>query len=287
MKKTFMKKYKESKHLIIGAGLLGANTANYIKENKNNSKVFLVSRNFPHKDVLYDYFFKIDFSKDVDDFINNIEKVDYIYNYAANVGDFNFLKNYNGETDKKINKNINKINGKLFFPSTSRVYNNNKIEFPIKNNYGKEKYKEEQKIINRKETIIGRIFNVFGKFSNNYNIIPSLWKKIKEAKDEIFIYGNGKQKRTFLHIKDCCDAVDFLFKKEFYNKPIDIGNSEIFTIDEVVDILINMSGKKIKKIYEKNDDKKDNLIFNNDELQKLGWSPKYSFIEGLKETFNF
>ena len=53
-----MKKFKVNKHLIIGAGLLGANTANYIKETKNNSKVFLVSRNFPHKDVLYDYFLK-------------------------------------------------------------------------------------------------------------------------------------------------------------------------------------------------------------------------------------
>ena len=37
------------------------------------------------------------------------------YNYAANLGNFNFLKNYNGETDKKINKNINKNKWKIIF----------------------------------------------------------------------------------------------------------------------------------------------------------------------------
>src|SRR4030042_4403860 len=73
----------------------------------------------------------------------------------------------------------------------------------------------------------------------------ALCRKIVLAKDgeEIEIWGDGQQTRSFCYINDCLDGTFKLMESSF-NDPLNIGSDRLVTIDELADMIIKISGKK-------------------------------------------
>lgn len=104
----------------------------------------------------------------------------------------------------------------------------------------------------------------------------------------IEIWGDGEQTRSFLYIDDCVDAVRLLMQSDFED-PINIGSEEMVTINQLADIAIELSGKKIHKHYDTSKPQGVRGRNSNNDLirEKLGWSPKYTLRQGLEITYKW
>ncbi|MEM2179051.1 MAG: NAD-dependent epimerase/dehydratase family protein, partial [Candidatus Methanomethylicaceae archaeon] len=139
------------------------------------------------------------------------------------------------------------------------------------------------------KTICLRYFNVYGprqKTGEYAGVIPIFIQRIKNNKPPI-IYGDGKQTRDFVYVKDVVDAsIKALEKEEAVGEIFNIGSGEAITINQLAETLLKILGKeKLKPIYKKEriGDIK-NSYANIEKAKKiLGYKPKYTLIDGLKE----
>jgi nucleoside-diphosphate-sugar epimerase len=141
---------------------------------------------------------------------------------------------------------------------------------------------------------IARFHNIYGPegtYKGGREKAPaSISRKVIEAKDQITIWGDGQQTRSFLYIDDCIDAVRLLMESDF-QEPINIGSEEMVSINELWDLAIECSGKQIKKIHTEmpkgfmgvRGRNSDNTLIR----KVLNWEPKYSLKEGLTKTYNW
>ena len=113
-------------------------------------------------------------------------------------------------------------------------------------------------------------------------------ESIFHKKNEIEIWGNGNQIRSFLYIDDCIRGTDLLFKSKFRD-PINIGNDKHVTINKLVNILEKITGHKVKKKYDTTKPKGvDSRSSDNTLVKKvLNWSPQISTEKGMEKLFNF
>ena len=299
-------------HIIVGgSGFLGSNMATFLRTRKDNDVIIGVDKR-KKNNFCYDKFYVLDFSKieDVKILLNLLDSRDYyyIYNFGANIGNFNYLKTYNGEEDFLINRGAmdllhNLPNSTLFFPSSSQVYSKKQLsnkgdkgEPKPETPYGKEKlgielylFEYGKKYNREKDVKVARIFNVYGEFDDYIDpprVIPALCKKVLKENKEISILGNGKQRRSFIYIRDAFEAIDTFVNSDLGT--LEIGSSNIYTIDETVDMLLKISGKKLDKVYENKNDVVDDIICNNKDLiHNTRWGENYSFINGLTITYNY
>lgn len=139
---------------------------------------------------------------------------------------------------------------------------------------------------------IARFHNIFGPegtYQGGKEKAPAaICRKVSLSNGEIEIWGDGKQTRSFLYIDDCVDAVRLLMQSDFA-EPINIGSEEMVSIEDMANLVIQISGKWINKKY---DTTKPQGVrgrnSNNDLIRKvLNWEPKYSLKEGLIKTYNW
>ena len=146
------------------------------------------------------------------------------------------------------------------------------------------------------ETRIARYHNVYGEHGSwkdgREKAPAALARKFVESihkkKNQIEIWGNGKQIRSFLYIDDCIRGTNLLFKSN-YRHPINIGNNKHVTINELVAILEKITGHKVKKNYDRSKPKGVNSRSSDNTLVKkvLNWSPKISTEEGMARLFKY
>ena len=110
----------------------------------------------------------------------------------------------------------------------------------------------------------------------------------EKKKNEIEIWGNGRQIRSFLYIDDCIKGTDLLFRSNYRN-PINIGNDKHVTINELVSILEKITNHKVKRNYDKSKPKGvDSRSSNNNLVKKtLNWSPKIYTMVGMKKLYRY
>ena len=136
---------------------------------------------------------------------------------------------------------------------------------------------------------IARFHNIFGPFGDwqggREKAPAAICRKVIMGLDQIEIIGTGEQTRSFLYIDDCIDAVIQLTRSDV-DFPINIGSEEMVTINQLVDIACVFEDKKLEKIYISGPIGVSGRNSNNALIQKnLGWQPKYSLVQGLKETY--
>lgn len=117
----------------------------------------------------------------------------------------------------------------------------------------------------------------------------AMCRKVAEAKDggEIEIWGDGRQTRSFLYIDECLEGVRRLMDSNFTG-PVNIGSEEMVTINQLVEMAMEIGGKKLTVkhipgplgVRGRNSD--NNLI-----EQKLGWKPHFSLKNGLEITYTW
>jgi UDP-glucuronate decarboxylase len=143
----------------------------------------------------------------------------------------------------------------------------------------------------RLEIKIMRIFNTYGPrmHPNDGRVVSNFIMQALKNED-ITIYGDGVQTRSFCYVDDLIDGmVSFMDSDAGFTGPVNIGNPVEVTMLELAETVLRLVGSKSKLVYRPlpQDDPRQRKP-NIDLAQKeLGWQPKVSLEDGLKETINY
>ena len=231
---------------------------------------------------------------------------------GANMGGAGFV--FTGDNDAEILTNSLSINlnvlkqakeqdfkGTIFYSSSVCCYPD-EVEgkeadaYPANppSNYGWEKLTSERLYlayaknygINSRIARFHNTFGPYGTYEGGREKSPAaICRKVYQAKDEIEIWGDGKQLRPFIYIDDLLDGIEALMQSN-HTTPVNLGPSEGITINELVDKICNIAGKSLKKKYIDGPTGGQTRYANNDLAQKvLNWKPKRDLTEGLVKTY--
>ncbi len=151
---------------------------------------------------------------------------------------------------------------------------------------------EEYAQIFKQRIVLLRLFSLFG-FAQRRLLVWEIYRQIKNIKPDVTLYGTGEEFRDFLGIEDFSKGVRDLAKSyEFENQSgisrYNIARGESIRLKELVELMIRISGKEKKAVYEGNISKGDPQRWLSDQKllrNRLGeWKPK-SLEDSLKETF--
>jgi UDP-glucose 4-epimerase len=140
---------------------------------------------------------------------------------------------------------------------------------------------------------IARYHNIFGPqgtWTGGREKAPAaICRKVAMAcsGDEIEIWGDGEQTRSFLYIDECVEGTVRLLRSDFAG-PVNIGSEEMVTINQLVDLIADIAGKRIAKkhipgpqgVRGRNSDNR--LV-----REKLDWEPSRSLRAGLEPTYDW
>jgi nucleoside-diphosphate-sugar epimerase len=120
----------------------------------------------------------------------------------------------------------------------------------------------------------------------------AICRKVIEAKlsgnHDIEIWGDGEQTRSFMYIDDCLKGSQLVMHSDI-TEPINVGSSQLVTINELVDIAEEIAGIKLRRRYNLDAPKgvrgrnSDNTMI----LERLGWEPRIRLEEGLEKTYRW
>ncbi|PIX00295.1 MAG: dTDP-glucose 4,6-dehydratase, partial [Ignavibacteria bacterium CG_4_8_14_3_um_filter_37_9] len=142
------------------------------------------------------------------------------------------------------------------------------------------------------QTISLRYFNVFGPRQDPKSqyaaAIPIFVNNALQNK-EIIIYGDGKQTRDFIFVKDVVAANVLAATTENVNGTFNVACGSAISINQLVNLVLELTNSKSHIRYEKEraGDIKHSLASIEETKQQLGFQPKHDLLEGLKETINY
>jgi nucleoside-diphosphate-sugar epimerase len=245
-----------------------------------------------------------------------------VYNLAADMGGMGFIERNRVECLRSILINTHMIEAayragakRFFFSSSACAYNITLQQDPnvralkesdaypamAERGYGWEKlmseifcqeYWEERGL----ETHIARFHNVYGPHGTwdggREKAPAAICRKVIAAKDsgstEIPIWGDGTQTRSFMFIEDCVRGIDMIMHcAALIATPINLGSSELVSINRLVDLIEEIAGVKLRRTYDPAAPKgvagrnSDNTFIR----QTLGWEPDTPLREGLEKTY--
>ena len=318
-----MEKHKNI--LVVGAGgFIGGHLVKRLLSEGNN----IIACDIKPKEYWFQDFDNIENHYDVDmKDISNCRKlsknIDYVFNMACNMGGMGFIENNKAEcmqsvlinTNLLIASNENKIQ-RYFFSSSACAYNKTKQQdvfikglkeddaYPAdpEDGYGWEKLFSERMCRHFMEDYglevrVARYHNIYGPFGTydggREKAPAALCRKViqarKDNKDNIDVWGDGEQTRTFLYIDECIEGTLRLFESD-YSEPVNIGSDEQVSINQMIGIIEGISGGgELKKNYQLDKPKGVRGRSSNNDLVKkvLNWSYKMSLKEGLKKTYKW
>ena len=139
------------------------------------------------------------------------------------------------------------------------------------------------------DTKIVRIFNTYGPRMrlNDGRAVPAFMSQALRGED-VTIFGNGKQTRSFCYVSDLVDGIIRLMNSS-ENDPINIGNPHEMTIEDIAKKIIELSGSNSRLVYRPlpEDDPKVRQPDITRARTLLGWEPKVGLDEGLRRTLAY
>jgi GDP-D-mannose 3',5'-epimerase len=144
------------------------------------------------------------------------------------------------------------------------------------------------------DTRIVRFHNVYGPlgtYEGGREKAPAaISRKVALASDgdEIEIWGDGKQTRSFMYIDDCVEGLVRLMASD-YHEPLNLGLSTMITVDGLVDLAMGIAGKRLIKRYDltKPQGVRGRNSDNSRLFQVLGWEPSVPLEVGLEITYKW
>ena len=203
-------------------------------------------------------------------FDDNVNSVMHVLNFSSkhNIKKIIFASSasvYGDTKNLKINENF-KLNPRHFYAYTKYI--------------GEEMIKFYCKINSIKYTIM-RFFNIYGSKSSAV-IARFVAQKIQKKK--LTIYGNGKQKRDFLHVSDLCEAIFKSLKTRISeNKIYNLGSGEAKSINDIKNII---SKNNFVNLSKRNDDIEVSISNNTKIKKELKWKNKINIRDGINDLFN-
>ncbi len=245
-----------------------------------------------------------------------------VYNFAADMGGMGFIERFRVECLRSVLINTNLIEAayraganRYFYSSSACVYNTDLQQDPnvralkesdaypamAERGYGWEKlisemFCQEYWAERQMKTFIARFHNVYGPLGTwdggREKAPAAICRKVIEAKDqnqhEITIWGDGHQTRSFTFIEDCVYGIDRITHcDELIATPINLGSSELVSVNELVSIVEAIAGVQLERKYDPSAPRgvagrnSDNTFIQ----QVLGWEPGTPFREGMARTY--
>ena len=250
------------------------------------------------------------------------KNVDYIYNMACNMGGMGFIENNKAECMLSVLINTNMLRAclenkvkKYFFSSSACVYNGQKQKetfvpglkesdaYPAEpeDGYGWEKLFSERMCRHFTEdfgleTRVLRYHNVYGPlgtFDGGREKAPAaICRKIINAKlnneQEIEVWGDGNQTRSFMYIDDCIVGTKTIFDSEL-SEVFNLGSAEQVSINQMIEMIEKISSHTVQKKYLLDKPKgvrgrsSDNTLIK----KKIDWEPNITLYSGLEKTYKW
>jgi nucleoside-diphosphate-sugar epimerase len=251
-----------------------------------------------------------------------VRGVTLIYNLAADMGGMGFIENNKALCMLSVLINTHLMMAakdagaeRYFYASSACVYAADKQTDPNvtalkeedaypampEDGYGWEKLFSERMCRHFREdfgiaTRVARFHNVYGPhgtYDGGREKAPAaICRKVIEAKlsgsGEIEIWGNGKQTRSFMWIDDCVKGTQMIMAGDFVD-PLNLGSSELVSINQLVDIVEEIAGAKLKRRYNLSAPKGVNgRNSDNTLIEKVfGWEPSTRLRDGLEKTYRW
>ena len=111
---------------------------------------------------------------------------------------------------------------------------------------------------------------------------------VAEDGDDIEVWGDGEQTRSYCYIDDCVEGIYRLMHSD-HREPINLGQDRMISVNELVDIVANIAGKKIGKRYDltKPQGVRGRNSDNTRLREVLKWEPTISLEDGLNVTYRW
>jgi nucleoside-diphosphate-sugar epimerase len=247
-----------------------------------------------------------------------------VYNLAADMGGMGFIETHRIDCLRSILINTHLLEAawragaeRYFFSSSACAYNTELQKDPrvhalkesdaypamAERGYGWEKLMSEmlcQEYWAERgmKTHIARFHNVYGPYGTwdggREKAPAAICRKVIEAKDtgsdSIEIWGDGTQTRSFMYIDDCTLGIDRIMHEDrLIATPINLGSSELVSINQLVDLAERIGGVTLKRRY-KLDAPKGVAGRNSDNTMIrgiLGWEPSTPLAAGLEKTYRW
>jgi GDP-D-mannose 3', 5'-epimerase len=245
-----------------------------------------------------------------------------VFNLAADMGGMGFIENNKAACMLSVLINTHLLMAsrdcgidRFFYASSACVYNADKQTDPAnpglresdaypamaEDGYGWEKLFSERMCRHFSEdfgliTRVARFHNVYGPYGTydggREKAPAAICRKVIEAgltgKKELVIWGDGLQTRSFMFIDDCIKGIYDIMNSNI-DEPINLGSSEMVSINGLVDIVEEIAGYKLKRIYDPDAPKgvrgrnSENTLIR----KYLGWEPSIPLREGMKKTYDW
>ena len=245
-----------------------------------------------------------------------------VYNFAANMGGMGFIELNKGLCMLSVLINTHLLQAavkygvkRYFYASSACVYNADRqktFEAPSlreedaypaqpEDGYGWEKLFSERMCRHFTEdfslyTRVARFHNVYGPWGTwnggREKAPAAICRKVIAAKvsgkHEIEIWGTGNQTRSFMFIDDCTKGIEMIMDSNIL-EPINLGSSEAVTVNQLVDIVEEIAGVKLKRNYDLrapkgvNGRNSDNTLIQ----RYLNWEPKTPLRVGMEKTYRW
>lgn len=245
-----------------------------------------------------------------------------VFNLAADMGGMGFIENNKAACMLSVLINTHLLMAakdcgidRYFYASSACVYNGEKQTDPdnpglkesdaypalAEDGYGWEKLFSERMCRHFREDFgltcrVARFHNVYGPhgtYDGGREKAPAaMCRKVIEASvtgnKEIVIWGDGHQTRSFMYIDDCIKGIQDIMYSQI-EEPINLGSSEMVSINQLVDMVEDIAGIKLDRKYDPDAPKgvrgrnSDNTL-----IQKyLGWEPSIPLKKGMKKTYEW
>lgn len=243
-----------------------------------------------------------------------------VFNLAANMGGMGFIEKNKALCMLSVLINTHLLQSaikydvkRFFYASSACVYNGDKqrdVNSPAlkeedaypalaEDGYGWEKLFSERMCRHFREdfglyTRVARFHNVYGPngtWDGGREKAPAaICRKVLESKfsgkHDITIWGKGDQTRSFMYIDDCVKGIQMIMDSNIV-EPINLGSSEMVSINQLVDLAESIAGIKLKRHYDLDAPKGVNGRNSDNTLiqQLLHWEPNIKLRDGLEKTY--
>lgn len=318
--------------VLGGGGFIGGHLAKRLKDDGNQVTVCdIKNHEYSESSTICDKFIVGDLRDP--NIVSSVisADTDEVYQLAADMGGAGYL--FTGDNDANVMHNSSLINlnvihectkkqvKKVFYASSACVYpEHNQLDpnnpiceestvYPASpdSEYGWEKLYSERLFLafNKNYDVdvrIGRFHNIFGPmgtWSGGKEKVPAaICRKTAESSNTVEVWGDGLQTRSFLYIDECVEAVIRLMESDFMG-PVNIGSQEMMSINELAQMVINISGKDVSIQNVQGQTFVDKYGFscpegvrgrNSDNRlykEKIGWAVSQPLRAGLEQTYHW
>ncbi len=251
-----------------------------------------------------------------------VKGVSEIYQLAADMGGMGFIETHKAECMLSVLPTTHLLMAsrdsdveRFFFSSSACVYAEDKQvnedvtalresdAYPAmpEDGYGWEKLFSERMCRHFSEdyglhTRVARYHNVYGPHGTweggREKAPAAICRKVincvLSGKHEIEIWGDGKQTRSFTYIDDCVKGTEMIMDSDV-EEPLNLGSSELVTINQLVDIVEDIAGIKLERRYNLDAPKGVNGRNSDNTLiqQHFGWEPSVRLRDGMERTYRW